>query len=120
MTASSDAQVVVATNIAETSVTIDGVVFVIDSCYSKQTAYNPLTGRNPHPPLMSYQKWLLDCCRCTHVEGLCTVLELAWLDMFSPSECWCSTITIFPHLSFSESGRSPASVRRNVQGWSGA
>ncbi len=39
------AQVVVATNIAETSVTIDGVVFVIDSCYSKQTAYNPLTGR---------------------------------------------------------------------------
>lgn len=38
------AQVVVATNIAETSVTIDGVVFVIDCCHAKQAAYNPLTG----------------------------------------------------------------------------
>lgn len=48
-----NAQVVVATNIAETSVTIDGVVFVIDSCYSKQTAYNPLTGTTA-PPIMSH------------------------------------------------------------------
>ncbi len=37
-------QVVVATNIAETSVTIEGAVFVIDSCFVKQRAYNPLTG----------------------------------------------------------------------------
>lgn len=37
-------QIVVATNIAETSVTIEGVCFVVDCCYAKQTAYNPLTG----------------------------------------------------------------------------
>ena len=34
----------VATNIAETSITIEGVCFVVDCCYAKQTAYNPLTG----------------------------------------------------------------------------
>ncbi|KAF8058346.1 DEAH9 [Scenedesmus sp. PABB004] len=37
-------KVVVATNIAETSLTIEGVVYVVDSCYVKQRAYNPLTG----------------------------------------------------------------------------
>lgn len=37
-------QIVVATNIAETSVTLEGVVCVIDSCFAKQQAYNPLTG----------------------------------------------------------------------------
>ena len=37
-------QIVVATNIAETSVTIEGVCFVVDCCFAKQTAYNPLTG----------------------------------------------------------------------------
>ena len=36
-------QVVAATNIAETSVTLEGVVYVIDSCFAKQQAYNPLT-----------------------------------------------------------------------------
>ncbi|KAI9912364.1 hypothetical protein PsorP6_005921 [Peronosclerospora sorghi] len=37
-------KVIVATTIAETSVTIEGVVFLIDGCFTKLAFYNPLTG----------------------------------------------------------------------------
>lgn len=37
-------RVIVATNIAATSLTVDGVVYVIDSGYVKQLAYSPRTG----------------------------------------------------------------------------
>ncbi len=37
-------QVVLATNIAETSLTIDGIIYVIDPGFNKQKSYNPRTG----------------------------------------------------------------------------
>ena len=37
-------KVVVATNIAETSLTINGIVYIIDSGFIKQTSFNPRTG----------------------------------------------------------------------------
>ncbi|KAK9846930.1 hypothetical protein WJX84_012141 [Apatococcus fuscideae] len=37
-------KVVAATNVAETSLTLEGVTFVIDACHVKQKTYNPRTG----------------------------------------------------------------------------
>ena len=37
-------QVVLATNIAETSLTIDGIIYVIDPGFCKQKSYNPRSG----------------------------------------------------------------------------
>jgi hypothetical protein len=38
-------KVVAATNVAETSLTLEGVVYVVDCCFAKQRCYNPLTVR---------------------------------------------------------------------------
>ncbi|KAL4443077.1 hypothetical protein ABPG74_002144 [Tetrahymena malaccensis] len=37
-------KVVLSTNIAETSITIDNIIYVIDTGFAKQTSYNPRTG----------------------------------------------------------------------------
>ena len=38
-------QVIVATNIAETSLTVDGIIFVIDGGYCKLKVFNPRIGK---------------------------------------------------------------------------
>lgn len=43
-TADGRRKVVVATNIAETSLTVDGILYVVDSGYSKVKIYNPKVG----------------------------------------------------------------------------
>ena len=40
-----DFQVIVATNIAETSLTVDGIIFVIDGGYCKLKVFNPRIGK---------------------------------------------------------------------------
>ena len=57
-------KVVLATNIAETSITIDGVVFVIDPGFVKQNSYNPRTGMSslvvvPVSPILVVVTWLV-------------------------------------------------------------
>ena len=37
-------KIVLATNIAETSLTIEGIVYVIDAGFCKQNSFNPRTG----------------------------------------------------------------------------
>lgn len=58
-------KVVLATNIAETSITIDGVVFVIDPGFVKQNSYNPRTGMSslvvvPVSSKYILSQWLLN------------------------------------------------------------
>uniref|UniRef100_A0A7N2LQJ9 RNA helicase n=1 Tax=Quercus lobata TaxID=97700 RepID=A0A7N2LQJ9_QUELO len=45
-------KVVISTNIAETSLTLEGIVYVVDSGFSKQRFYNP----------NQFQAWTKECC----------------------------------------------------------
>ncbi len=77
-------KVVLATNIAETSITIDGVVFVIDPGFVKQNSYNPRTGMSsltvvPVSPVTLHYSILLLNRFFYSVLGLLQINELAEL-----------------------------------------
>ena len=69
-------QVIAATNIAETSLTLDGVVFVLDSCFSKQSVYNPITGSLPIWPPRTSCIWLGSTPMSMHDQVVKVVLNL--------------------------------------------
>jgi len=50
-------KVVIATNIAETSITIDGIYYVIDPGFAKQNAYDPKLGMDSLVVTVSRAKW---------------------------------------------------------------
>lgn len=60
-------KVIVATNIAETSLTVDGIMYVVDAGYSKLKVYNPRVGmdslqitRSPRPTATKDQVELVE------------------------------------------------------------
>jgi len=56
---------IVSTNIAETSLTVDGIIYVIDTGYVKMKVYNPKMG--------------MDALTVRSSSGLDSQLPLAWL-----------------------------------------
>ena len=54
-------RIIVATNVAETSITVDGVVFVVDPGVVKQKAYDPHTGMETLA-VTSISQCALSCC----------------------------------------------------------
>lgn len=62
-------QVVVATNIAETSLTIEGIIYVLDPGFCKQKSYNPRTGMESLTVTPCSKVSLLGLQQCLHGKG---------------------------------------------------
>ena len=71
-------QVVIATNIAETSLTIDGIYYVVDPGFVKQNVYNSKTG--------------MDQLIVTPISQVCTAAIIYVTESFSDSELHNNTV----------------------------
>ena len=90
-------QVVLATNIAETSLTIDGIKYVIDPGFCKQNSYNARTGMESLivTPISKVQLSSEEFCSLINFNlrvSLC-------LNIHSTSMCICSEYEKTVHLS---------------------
>jgi hypothetical protein len=81
-------RLIVATNIAETSITVDGVVYVVDSGMVKLKTYNPATGiesLNVTPISRCASKAEVCCCRGEHVG--CAHLDMVEIGPLNAYQC---------------------------------
>ena len=76
------------TNIAETSLTLDGVMYVVDSGYCKLSVYNPRMGMNALQ--------VFPCSQAAVRRRWCSKQVDTHISFFTP--CVESTLVVFNHL----------------------
>lgn len=91
-------KVVLATNIAETSLTIDGIKFVIDPGFQKINSYNPRTGA--HSVCLCTLWVSVRTLRvCAHSAFLCAQSVACVPRRQQTQQRWRSNLTVWPLLS---------------------
>lgn len=80
-------QVVLATNIAETSLTIDGIIYVIDPGFCKQKSYNPRTGME--------SLIVTPISKVSHLKKIWILNIVTWWQAFDREGKWWKTGNLF-------------------------